>query len=256
LLAQAFGRTSTLPVPIVAAIIGEVGGISAMALGLGDRTLMLEHAVFTVSGVGGGQVTGLAAERAGLSAWGEHRLSARECQRLGIVDEIVPEPEPAAHADLETAARSLETALAATLDELIGLGPRALLARRSRRLRTLGMSTPDGVAAARREALAMLDLHDLPRHLARSIGEWRERLEARYRGAPRLTRPQLHFPRADLAARLSTIRANVASGRVRAGDSSPTLAEVSDGPVAAVDDQEKTGGSRREPGPDRNGDER
>jgi acetyl-CoA carboxylase carboxyl transferase subunit beta len=249
LLAQAFGRMSTLPVPIVAAILGEVSGVSAMAFGLGDRTLMLEHAVFTVAGVDGGQLAGRAPDRLGFPGKGEHHFSARECQRLGVVDQIVPEPEPAAHADRDLAARMLAGSLAMTLDELIGFGPRALLARRSRRLRTLGISTPEGIAAARREALAMLDLHELPRHLARSIGEWRDRLEARYRTAPRLNRPQLHIPRTDLAARLETIRASVASGRGRVGDLTTALSRSSHETGDAEADEGTAGDSDREPGP-------
>ena len=216
-LAQALGRTSTLPVPIVTAILGEAGGVAAIALGLGDRTLMLEHAVFTLAGVGGGPAAGRQVDRATPGGGIGRGMTARECQRLGIVDLVVPEPVPAAHADPEAASRLLEAALAATLGQLIGVGPRALLAQRSRRLRTLGMTTPEGLAATRREALELLDLHDLPRHLTRSIAEWRDRLETRYRAAPRLGRPQLHLPRPDLAGRLSTLRANVTLARGRWG---------------------------------------
>jgi hypothetical protein len=218
-----------------------------IALGLGDRTLMLEHAVVSVPSLDPGAVAARAAERSVGSGASGRDLTARECQRLGVVDEVVPEPSPAAHADPEAAARLLGGAFAAALEELLGIGQRGLLANRSRRLRTLGMTTPEARAAMRREALALLDIHDLPRHLARSIGEWRDRLETRYRAAPRLTRPHLHLPRPDLAGRLSTLRANVAGGlgRVDAfrGELDSRVGSKSDGdsPLEADEGSSRSG---------------
>jgi acetyl-CoA carboxylase carboxyl transferase subunit beta len=211
-LAQSLGRSSLLPVPIVTAIVGEAGGVAAAALGAGDRVLMLEHAVYAVPGGDRPAPAGRAGGAGGTPRW----LTARECQRLGVVDVVVPEPAPAAHAEPDLAAGLLLANLAEALDELIGAGSRRLLAERSRRLRTLGMTTAEGRAAARREALDLLDLQDLPRHLARSLGEWRERLELRYRATPLRVRPLLPVSRAEIAGRIATLRANVAGavGRV------------------------------------------
>jgi hypothetical protein len=174
---------------------------------------MLEHAVYAVPGADGAATAARAADRVAPSSG--RLVSARECLRLGVVDRIVSEPGGGAHADQLAAGRLLRDALADALVELTALGSRRLVAERSRRLRTLGMATPEARAATHGEAIALLELHDLPRHLARSLGEWRERLESRYRDAARRGRPQLHLPRPELASRIATLRANVAGAVAR-----------------------------------------
>jgi enoyl-CoA hydratase/carnithine racemase len=219
-LGQALGRSSLLPVPVVTAIVGRASGLGALALGTGDRTLMLEHAVYAVPGADGAVGATRAADRV---APGSGRLvSAKECLRLGVVDRIVPEPGAGAHTDPAETGRLLGAALAEALAELTALGSRRLTAERGRRLRTLGTTTPEARDATRGEAIALLELHDLPRHLARSLGEWRERLETRYRDATRRGRPQLHLSRPELATRIATLRANVAGAVAR----SPLGSEV------------------------------
>jgi acetyl-CoA carboxylase carboxyl transferase subunit beta len=212
-LARALAHSSVLPVPVVTAIVGEAGGLGALALGVGDRTLMLEHAVYTVPGVDGATVAARAANR--LAPASGRLVSARECLRLGVIDRLVPEPGAGAHADPEGTADLLRAALAEALTDLTGLGARPLLAERSRRLRTFGMTTPEARAETRQEAIALHDLQELPRHLARSIGDWRERLETRYRDAARRGRPQLHLSRPHLASRIAVLRANVAAAVAR-----------------------------------------
>jgi enoyl-CoA hydratase/carnithine racemase len=174
---------------------------------------MLEHAVYAVPGADGAATAARAADRVAPASG--RLVNARECLRLGVVDRVVPEPGAGAHADPAAAGRFLQDALAESLAELTALGSRRLVAERSRRLRTLGMATPEARAATRGEAIALLELHDLPRHLARSLGEWRERLESRYRDATRRGRPQLHLPRPELASRIATLRANVAGAVAR-----------------------------------------
>ena len=178
-LAAVIGLTGLLPVPVVSAIIGEAAGVAGVALGVGDRILMQEHAVFTV---GGGEGTD---RRAAEPLAASRTLTATECQRLGVIDVIVPEPHPAAHANPEAAARALGAAVAAALSELASVGPRRLLDDREAKLRTLGQTTPEGREAARRE---VRELQELQRTLARSLGDLRERLESR--GLPK----GLHLP--------------------------------------------------------------
>jgi hypothetical protein len=115
-------------------------------------------------------------------------LTAQECQRLGLVDAVVVEPEPAAHADPEAAALLLRQALARALTELTGMGQRRLLDDRTRRVRYLGEATPEGREAARRE---IRELHELQRALSRSLGDLRGRWGGRSRSLPRLPRPAL-----------------------------------------------------------------
>ena len=183
-LAGVIGLTGLLPVPIVSVVIGEAAGAAGVALGIGDHILMQEHAVYTVGGAEGTD------RRAAEPLAASRTLTAAECRRLGVVDTIIPEPSPAAHADPEAATRMLGAAVASALADLAGVGPRRLLNDRATKLRTLGQTTPEGREAARRE---VRELQELQRTLARSLGDLRERLEDH--GLPRnLHLPQLPAP--------------------------------------------------------------
>jgi acetyl-CoA carboxylase carboxyl transferase subunit beta len=212
-VAQALGLISLLPVPIVSVVVGEAGGVGAIALSVGDRMLMLEHAVYSVAGQEGGAPWAFdpTPER-GERATPALMLTARECLRLGIVDAVVPEPTPAAHADPDATGHALAAALTAALNDLAGIGPRRLLNERARRVRGLGQSTPEGREAARRE---MRELQEVQRALARSLGDLRDRWDARQRGLPRLHLPSLPALSSlqrpdlvDLASRLVARRAS------------------------------------------------
>jgi acyl-CoA carboxylase subunit beta len=183
-LAGLTGLIGFLPVPVVTVVIGEAAGAAGVALAIGDRILMQEHAVYTVGGAAGTD------RRATEPLAASRTLTASECKRLGVADGVILEPLPAAHADPEAAARTLGMAIAAALDDLAGVGPRRLLDDRATKLRTLGQTTPEGREAARRE---VRELQELQRTLARSLGDLRERLEEH--GLPRnLHLPQLPAP--------------------------------------------------------------
>ena len=207
-VAQALGLMSILPVPIVSVVVGEGGGAGALALGVGDRILMQEHAVYSVTGPDAAAPVpypGAEPDETGERSTASSKLTAGECRRLGIVDVVVPEPAPAAHADPEAAARLLGAALSHAHSELSGIGPRRLLDERARKVRGLGQTTPEGRELARRE---VRELQELQRTLARSWGDLRERWEERQRSRPRFHLPRpgraLHRPDlADLAGRLA-----------------------------------------------------
>jgi hypothetical protein len=112
------------------------------------------------------------------------------------------------------------------------------------------MTTPEGRAAARREVLDLLDLHidlhDLPRHLARQFGEWRERMETRYRAAPLRVQSrlqQLQSQRSDLAGRLAQLRASVVGAVERTSAHATTTepGEEPPGEPAPATDGERAG---------------
>lgn len=196
-IAELLRLSSLVPVPIVSVIIGQGYGLGAMALGAGDRRLMLQHAVMSAEATtGSGPAAGPAGPAAihpsavppGAPAGRSQLVTATECQRLGLADTIVAEPSPGAHVDPEAAARLLDLALARTLAELTGHGGRRLLDDRARRLRSLGAATPEGREAARRE---IRELHELQRSLSRSLGDLRGRWGARSRSLPHLPRPRL-----------------------------------------------------------------
>jgi acetyl-CoA carboxylase beta subunit/acetyl-CoA carboxylase alpha subunit len=172
-----------LPVPVVTVITGEAAGAAGAAFAAGDRVLMQEHATAAV-------VTAERGERPVPGPQAAPRaLTAFECQQIGFVDAIIPEPSPAAHADAEQAARLLGDAVAAALVDLGSVGPRRLLDDRARRLRVLGQR---GAVAREAARLEVRELQELQRTVARSLGELRERLESLQ--LPHLNGPDLSHP--------------------------------------------------------------
>ena len=141
-IAQALARNlkemSVLPTPIVSAVIGEGGSGGALSLAVADRVLMLEHAIYSViSPEGAAAILWRDAGRAAEVAQGL-KITSADLLRLGIIDEVVPEPPQGAHADHEIAAALLRAALARALRRLRRLAPEILLRRRAKKYRNIG----------------------------------------------------------------------------------------------------------------------
>jgi acetyl-CoA carboxylase carboxyl transferase subunit alpha len=127
-----------LRVPIVCTVIGEGGSGGALAIGVGDCTLMLEFGTYSViSPEGCASILWKTAERASEAAEAL-ALTAPRLLELGLIDQIVKEPLGGAHRDPAAMAARLKTALLGQLDALGGIAPDALLAQRYKRLRALG----------------------------------------------------------------------------------------------------------------------
>jgi acetyl-CoA carboxylase carboxyl transferase subunit alpha len=127
-----------LKVPIVCAVIGEGGSGGALAIGVGDATLMLAYSTYSViSPEGCASILWKTAERApdAAEALG---LTAPRLVELGLVDDVVPEPLGGAHRDHAAAAAALKTAVLARLDALAGIEATDLVDRRYERLRRYG----------------------------------------------------------------------------------------------------------------------
>jgi acetyl-CoA carboxylase carboxyl transferase subunit alpha len=127
-----------LRVPIVCCVIGEGGSGGALAIGVGDRTLMLEFATYSViSPEGCASILWKSAERArdAAEALG---LTALRLKEFGLVDRIVKEPLGGAHRDIPAVAGALKQALIEELDQLDRQPLDELLARRYQRLRDYG----------------------------------------------------------------------------------------------------------------------
>jgi acetyl-CoA carboxylase carboxyl transferase subunit alpha len=135
---------SRLAVPIVATVIGEGGSGGALALGVADRVLMLENAIYSVITVEGcaailwkdGKSVEMK-ERAAKAL----RITATDLLEFGVIDEIVPEPLGGAHIDQAAAAKSLQVALTSALDDLRRVKPDKLVRRRREKFLRMGMVT-------------------------------------------------------------------------------------------------------------------
>lgn len=129
---------SRLQVPMVSAVIGE--GMSGGALGIGvtDRILMSEHAIYSViSPEGCAAILWRSAEHKEKAATAL-KLTADNLLDIGVCDEIVPEPTGGAHTDWDGAAELLSAALEKNLDELSKLSSKKLLAQRWAKYEAIG----------------------------------------------------------------------------------------------------------------------
>jgi acetyl-CoA carboxylase carboxyl transferase subunit alpha len=130
-----------LQVPIVATVIGEGGSGGALALGVADRVLMLENAVYSVISVEGCAAIlwkdGKSPEMREKAARAL-RITAPDLYELRVVDEVIPEPAGGAHADHEATAGGVRDALIRHLDELRRLKPEKLVRRRREKFLKMG----------------------------------------------------------------------------------------------------------------------
>jgi len=137
-IAENIVEMSRLRVPILCIVIGEGGSGGALGIGVGDRTLILEYAYYSViSPEGCAAILWKDGDRAPEAAEAL-KLTSRDLERLGVVDEIVPEPLGGAHRAPEEMIATLRSRVAAILDELSATPPSILVERRYERIRGLG----------------------------------------------------------------------------------------------------------------------
>ena len=107
-----------LKIPSVAVVIGEGGSGGALALGVTDRVLMLQYSIYSViSPEGCASILWKDAGKAEEAAHNLH-LTAIDLKNLGLIDEIIPEPLGAAHADYDQAASLIQQSLSRHLNEV------------------------------------------------------------------------------------------------------------------------------------------
>ncbi len=137
-IARNLREMARLAVPIIVTITGEGGSGGALAVAVGDRVNMLENAVYSViSPEGCASIMWRDTGKAEIAAEAL-KITARDLLGLGLVDEIVPEPEGGAHMNHEAAARLLDPVLARCLDQTLRLDPGTLLELRYEKFRRMG----------------------------------------------------------------------------------------------------------------------
>ena len=127
-----------LEVPIVAAIIGEGGSGGALGIGVADRVLILENAYYSVISPEGCAAI-LWKDRSAASKAAEAlKITAKNLLKLGLVDEVVPEPLGGAHTDHAQSAQNLKACLSQHLDELLQMPSADRLKARYAKFRGFG----------------------------------------------------------------------------------------------------------------------
>ncbi len=117
-IARSIELMSVLETPIVSTVIGEGGSGGALAIGVSDRLLMMEYATYSViSPEGCASILWKSSEKAA-SAAAQMNTTSSDLMKLGLIDEIVPEPLGGAHQDYDSIAQTLKSAILKALDSL------------------------------------------------------------------------------------------------------------------------------------------
>ena len=137
-IARNLETMASLETPIIAVVIGEGGSGGALALGMADRVLMLQHAVYSV----------ISPEGCAAILWNDAsqkeraaealKLTAEDVLELGVIDEIIPEPPGAAHSDADAAQRAVGEVVARHLKELTKINPKKLIQSRANKYMKMG----------------------------------------------------------------------------------------------------------------------
>jgi acetyl-CoA carboxylase carboxyl transferase subunit alpha len=138
-IARNLREMAVLKTPIISVVTGEGGSGGALGIGLADRILMLEHAIYSV----------ISPEGCAAILWGDAakapeaaevlKLTAPELLNLGVIDGIIREPLGGAHRGHEETAGEIRTALREHLETLTRLTPETLVAQRYERFRRIGV---------------------------------------------------------------------------------------------------------------------
>ena len=132
-----------LEVPIIVSVIGEGGSGGALAIGVGDRIIMLEHSIYSV----------ISPEGCAAILWGDGtrapeaadtlKMTAQDLKKLGVIDMIVKEPVGGAHRDPKIAAQSLKEAISKALKEIESIPGDKLAVMRYEKFSKMGVYKED-----------------------------------------------------------------------------------------------------------------
>jgi len=137
-IARNLFEMSRLPTPIVNVVIGEGGSGGALAIGVGDRAIMLQYSIYSViSPEGCASILWKSADKAedAAEAMG---LTADRLHQFGLVDEVLKEPLGGAHRGVDAMAQSIRNALISHLDVLSRQAPEDLVTARYQRIMAFG----------------------------------------------------------------------------------------------------------------------
>ncbi|RED36939.1 acetyl-CoA carboxylase carboxyltransferase subunit alpha [Paenibacillus sp. VMFN-D1] len=137
-IARNLREMAALGVPVICVVIGEGGSGGALAMAVGNRVLMLEHAIYSaISPNGAASILWKDASKADQAAEAM-KITAKDLLEFEVIEEIVPEPKGGAHRDYEATAAAIKDSLVRHLGELSGLDSNALKEDRYQKFRKIG----------------------------------------------------------------------------------------------------------------------
>ena len=157
-IARTLSSMLTVPTPMVSVVIGEGGSEGALALGLSDRILMQQFAIYSPISVNhtlGAVHHDHMLDREAAEAL---MLTAHDCLELGIADEVVPEPDGGSHVDPHEASAVLQTAILTNLFQLSKMSEGKLLKRRYKKFRRMGEGSGHSQEAMNREVNLLMSI--------------------------------------------------------------------------------------------------
>lgn len=137
-IAKNLFEMAQLQTPIVCTVIGEGGSGGALAIGVGDRVMMLEYSTYSViSPEGCASILWKSADKAADAAEAMG-ITAKKLKEVGLIDHIIREPLGSAHRDVDETARNIKQALIDSLEKFEKMGLEQLLEERYKRLTSYG----------------------------------------------------------------------------------------------------------------------
>jgi len=130
-------KMSHLKVPILVIIIGEGGSGGALGIGIGDKVLMLENAIYSVISPEGCAAILWKDQEKVEEAASALKLTSQDLLNLGIIDGIIPEPKGGAHRDIEQTALNIKKVILRELEFFQGIPPEELIKRRYQKYRKM-----------------------------------------------------------------------------------------------------------------------
>jgi len=138
-IAKNLREMAELTVPFISIITGEGGSGGALGIAMGNRVLMMEFSIYSViSPSGCASILFRDAARADEAAVAM-KITAKDLLELGVIDDIIKEPQGGAHNDPELSAKNIKTAILKHLEPLLPLSHRELIADRYNKFRKMGI---------------------------------------------------------------------------------------------------------------------
>ena len=158
-IANTLSMMLDVPTPVITVIIGEGGSEGALALGLSDRTLMQQYAIYSPISMnryfGNNYPEEQTIDREAAETM---MLTAQDCEYLGIIDYVIPEPDLGAHDNPREASKDIQLALTKTLARLSKQSENKLLKNRYKRFRKMGELSTYSQEAMDREVELLLNI--------------------------------------------------------------------------------------------------